>query len=68
MKNKGKGLIIATIIGVGVGLVIRNVLKENSVDDIKEGVKENIHKATEVIKENIGEYKRENASNVKIKL
>lgn len=72
MRNKGKWVIIGAILGVGAGLVIRNVLKENSVDDIKEEVKENVHKVKEVIKENIdkakntvGEYKSENTSNVK---
>lgn len=75
MRNKGKGIILGAILGVGAGIVLRNVLKEKSVDDIKEDLKGNIHKATEVIKNNIGkakdtieEYKSENTSNVKIKL
>ena len=73
MKNKGKYLIIGAILGVGAALVIRNVLKENPLDDIKEGVKGNIDKATDVIEDNIEkakdsiqEYNKENTSNTKI--
>lgn len=72
MRNKGKGIILGAILGVGAGIVLRNVLKEKSVDDIKEEVKGNIHKVTNVIKNNIvkakdtiEEYKSENTSNVK---
>lgn len=72
MRNKGKWVIIGAILGVGAGLVINKLLSDKSVDDVKEEVKENVHKVKEVIKENIekakntvGEYKSENTSNVK---
>ncbi len=73
MRNKSKGLIAGVILGLGAGIVINKLLSEKSVDDIKEEVKENVHKVKEVIKENIekakdtvGEYKSENTSNVKV--
>ena len=73
MRNKGKGLIAGVILGLGAGILINKLLSEKSVDDIKEEVKENVHKVKEVIKENIekakdtvGEYKNENTSNVKV--
>lgn len=73
MKNRTKGLIIGAMLGLGAGIVINKLLSEKSVDDVKEEVKENVHKVKEVIKENIekakdtvGEYKSENTSNVKV--
>ncbi|MDU3546410.1 MAG: YtxH domain-containing protein [Clostridium sp.] len=73
MRIKGKGLIIGAIIGLGAGVLIKKILSEKSLDDIKEETKENLSKVKEVVKENIdkvkenlGENRKENTSNVKI--
>ncbi|MDY6226509.1 MAG: hypothetical protein SPH93_02330 [Clostridium sp.] len=75
MRIKGKELIIGAIIGLGAVFLIKKTLSEKSLDDIKEETKENLSKVKEVVKENIekvkdsiGEYKSENASNMKINM
>lgn len=72
MKIKGKGLIVGAVIGLGAGFLIKKTLSEKSLDDIKEETKENLSKVKEVVKENIdkvkenvGEYRKENTSNMK---